>query len=293
MLRIDDIRVYREQTYVLQGVSLDVGHGEIVALIGANGAGKTSMLRTISGLLRPKSGRILYKPDGDGDAIDISRISAEQIVALGISHCPEGRGIFSQLSVRENLVIGAYLRKNKQAIERDYRRICGIFPILGERAGQTAGSLSGGEQEMLAVGRALMSRPRLLILDEPSLGLGPIIIENLFQVLHDINAEGVTILLVEQNAVIAAYEKEYGRPPENAFAALGFDAVGLIADAINRAGSTDGKALRDALAGTKGFKAVTGEITYSRPSGVPMKGVSIISVHDGKYKVEEVWFPKQ
>jgi branched-chain amino acid transport system ATP-binding protein len=217
MLRIDDIRVYREQTYVLQGVSLDVGRGEIVALIGANGAGKTSMLRTISGLLRPKSGRILYKPDGDGDAIDISRISAEQIVALGISHCPEGRGIFSQLSVRENLVIGAYLRKNKQAIERDYRRICGIFPILGERAGQTAGSLSGGEQEMLAVGRALMSRPRLLILDEPSLGLGPIIIENLFQVLHDINAEGVTILLVEQNAVMAlehahrAYVLENGR----------------------------------------------------------------------------------
>ena len=184
MLRVDDIRVYRDQTYVLQGVSLDVGRGEIVALIGANGAGKTSMLRTISGLLRPKSGRILYKPDGDGDAINISRISAEQIVALGISHCPEGRGIFSQLSVRENLVIGAYLRKNKQAIEQDYRRICGIFPILGERAGQTAGSLSGGEQEMLAVGRALMSRPRLLILDEPSLGLGPIVIENLFDVLH-------------------------------------------------------------------------------------------------------------
>ena len=203
MLRIDDIRVYREQTCVLQGVSLGVGRGEIVALIGANGAGKTSMLRTISGLLRPESGRILYKPHGGGDAIDISRISAEQIVALGISHCPEGRGIFSQLSVRENLVIGAYLRKNKQAIERDYRRICGIFPILGERAGQTAGSLSGGEQEMLAVGRALMSRPRLLILDEPSLGLGPIIIENLFNVLHDINAEGVTILLVEQNAVMA------------------------------------------------------------------------------------------
>ena len=217
MLRIDDIRVYREQTYVLQGVSLDVGRGEIVALIGANGAGKTSMLRTISGLLRPKSGRIFYKPHGDDDAIDISRISAEQIVALGISHCPEGRGIFSQLSVRENLVIGAYLRKNKQAIERDYRRICDIFPILGERAGQTAGSLSGGEQEMLAVGRALMSRPRLLILDEPSLGLGPIIIENLFQVLHDINAEGVTILLVEQNAVMAldyshrAYVLENGR----------------------------------------------------------------------------------
>ena len=217
MLRIDDIRVYREQTYVLQGVSLDVGHGEIVALIGANGAGKTSMLRTISGLLRPQSGRILYKPHGDGEEIDISRVSAEQIVALGISHCPEDRGIFSRLSVRENLMVGAYLRKNKQVVEQDYRRICGIFPILGERARQTAGSLSGGEQEMLAVGRALMSRPRLLILDEPSLGLGPIIIENLFQVLHDINAEGVTILLVEQNAVMAldyahrAYVLENGR----------------------------------------------------------------------------------
>ena len=217
MLRIDDIRVYREQTYVLRGISLEVGHGEIVALIGANGAGKTSMLRTISGLLRPKSGRILYKPHGDGEEIDISRVSAEQIVALGISHCPEGRGIFSRLSVRENLMVGAYLRKNKQAIGQDYRRICGIFPILGERARQTAGSLSGGEQEMLAVGRALMSRPRLLILDEPSLGLGPIIIENLFQVLHEINAEGVTILLVEQNAVMAleyahrAYVLENGR----------------------------------------------------------------------------------
>ena len=217
MLRIDDIRVYRDRTYVLQGISLDVGHGEIVALIGANGAGKTSMLRTISGLLRPKSGRILYKPHGAGEEIDISRVSAEQIVALGISHCPEGRGIFSRLSVGENLMIGAYLRKNKQEILQDYRRICGIFPILGERARQTAGSLSGGEQEMLAVGRALMSRPRLLILDEPSLGLGPIIIENLFEVLHDINAEGVTILLVEQNAVMAldnshrAYVLENGR----------------------------------------------------------------------------------
>ena len=217
MLRIDDIRVYRDRTYVLQGISLDVSHGEIVALIGANGAGKTSMLRTISGLLRPKSGRILYQSHGAGEEIDISRLTAEQIVALGISHCPEGRGIFSRLSVRENLMIGAYLRKNKQEILQDYRRICEIFPILGERNRQTAGSLSGGEQEMLAVGRALMSRPRLLTLDEPSLGLGPIVIENLFEALHDINAEGVTILLVEQNAVMAldyshrAYVLENGR----------------------------------------------------------------------------------
>lgn len=217
MLRVEDIRVYREQTYVLQGVSLDVGRGEIVALIGANGAGKTSMLRTISGLLRPKSGRIFYKAREDGREIDISRVSAEKIVALGISHCPEGRGIFSQLSVKENLLVGAYLRKDKKAVDEDYRRVCGIFPILDERARQTAGSLSGGEQEMLAVGRALMSRPRLLILDEPSLGLGPIIIENLFKVLHEINIRGVTILLVEQNAVMAldyahrAYVLENGR----------------------------------------------------------------------------------
>jgi branched-chain amino acid transport system ATP-binding protein len=217
MLEIDDIHVYRGQTYVLQGVSLQVGRQEIVALIGANGAGKTSMLRTISGLLRARRGKILYQPAGSSKKIDISRMSAEQIVGLGVSHCPEGRGIFSRLSVKENLLIGAYLRKDKDAIGEDYRRICEIFPILGERADQTGGSLSGGEQEMLAVGRALMSRPRLLILDEPSLGLGPIIVENLFNVLHEINSQGVTMLLVEQNAVMAldfahrAYVLENGR----------------------------------------------------------------------------------
>lgn len=217
VLRINDIHVYRGQTYVLQGVSLEVDHGEIVALIGANGAGKTTLLRTISGLLRPKNGSILYQPQKVTEDIDISRIPPEQIVSLGISHCPEGRGIFSQLSVRENLLVGAYLRKDKKGIQVDYKRVCGIFPILGERASQTAGSLSGGEQEMLAVGRALMSRPRLLILDEPSLGLGPIIVDNLFKILAEINAQGVTILLVEQNAVMAldlanrAYVLETGR----------------------------------------------------------------------------------
>jgi branched-chain amino acid transport system ATP-binding protein len=217
VLRINDIHVYRGQTYVLQGVSLEVDHGEIVALIGANGAGKTTLLRTISGLLRPKNGSILYQPQKVTENIDISRIPPEQIVSLGISHCPEGRGIFSQLSVRENLLIGAYLRKDKKEIQVDYKRVCGIFPILGERASQTAGSLSGGEQEMLAVGRALMSRPRLLILDEPSLGLGPIIVDKLFKILAEINAQGVTILIVEQNAVMAldlanrAYVLETGR----------------------------------------------------------------------------------
>jgi branched-chain amino acid transport system ATP-binding protein len=203
MLDVKDIHVYRGQTYVLQGVSLQVKQGEIIALIGANGAGKTSMLRTISGLLRTKSGHIFFHPDGLQQKLDISRMSAEQIVNLGISHCPEGRGIFAELSVRENLLVGAYLRRDKQAIAADYRHVCDIFPILGERANQAGGSLSGGEQEMLAVGRAIMSHPRLLILDEPSLGLGPIIVENLFEVLHEINAQGVTILLVEQNAVMA------------------------------------------------------------------------------------------
>ena len=217
MLDVEDIHVYRGQTYVLQGVSLQVKQGEIVALIGANGAGKTSMLRTISGLLRTNSGHIFYRADGRNQRTDISRLSAEQIVNLGISHCPEGRGIFAQLSVRENLLIGAYLRRDKRAIAADYQHMCDIFPILGERANQTGGSLSGGEQEMLAVGRALMSRPRLLILDEPSLGLGPLIVENLFHVLHEINTQGVTILLVEQNAVMAlefadrAYVLENGR----------------------------------------------------------------------------------
>jgi len=217
MLEIRDIHVYRGQTYVLQGVSLAVKRGEIVALIGANGAGKTSLLRTISGLLRTKSGQIIYQPSVNGEKIDISRMPAEQIVNLGVCHCPEGRGIFSRLSVRENLLVGAYLRKDKPAIGADYDHVCEIFPILAERAGQAGGSLSGGEQEMLAVGRALMSRPQLLILDEPSLGLGPLIVEDLFKVLHEINTRGVTILLVEQNAVMAleyadrAYVLENGR----------------------------------------------------------------------------------
>jgi branched-chain amino acid transport system ATP-binding protein len=216
MLDIQNIHVYRGQTYVLQGVSLRVGQGEVVALIGANGAGKTTLLRTVSGLLRAKSGRIFYH-GGSNPKSDISRMSAEQIVNLGISHCPEGRGIFAELSVRENLLVGAYLRRDKQAIAADYRHVCEIFPILGDRQNQAGGSLSGGEQEMLAVGRALMSRPRLLILDEPSLGLGPMIVETLFKVLHQINSEGVTILLVEQNAIMAlkfadrAYVLENGR----------------------------------------------------------------------------------
>ncbi|KIX12428.1 ABC transporter ATP-binding protein [Dethiosulfatarculus sandiegensis] len=203
MLKLNDIHVYRGQTYVLKGVSLEVGRGEIVALIGANGAGKTTTLRTISGLLTPKNGSIIYTPEKDDPPWDISGAQAEDIVARGIAHCPEGRGVFAQLSVRENLMVGAYLRNDKKQIEYDHERVCHMFPILGERANQAAGSLSGGEQAMLAVGRALMTRPRLLILDEPSLGLAPLVVEFIFDMLAEINSQGVTVLLVEQNAVMA------------------------------------------------------------------------------------------
>ncbi len=216
-MAINDIHVYRGKTYVLQGISLRVDAGEIVALIGANGAGKTTLMKTVSGLLRPREGGIVYRSDPKSDTIPIQRLSPERIVQLGISHCPEGRGIFSRLSVRENLLVGAYLRKDTAGIRTDFDHVCRKFPILGQRREQMAGSLSGGEQAMLAVGRALMSRPKLLILDEPSLGLGPIIVENIFTILEEINARGVTILLVEQNAAMAlnlahrAYVLEAGR----------------------------------------------------------------------------------
>ena len=217
MLEVRDSHAYIGQTYVLKGVSLEVRHGEIVALIGANGAGKTTTLSTISGLTRSRRGKILFRPDPDGTQQDITRAPAEEIVGMGISHCPEGRQVFSDLSVWENLLIGAYLRKGRQAIQSDLRWVCELFPILEERRRQSAGSLSGGEQMMLAIGRALMSRPRLLLLDEPSLGLAPILVEVIFEMLEQINAQGTTILLVEQNARMAlelaqrAYVMETGR----------------------------------------------------------------------------------
>lgn len=202
MLTIEDIDVYRGKTHVLRELSLFVDHGEIVALVGANGAGKTTTLRTISGLLHPARGRIGYSPETGEKSIDITKMPAEQIVQLGISHCPEGRGIFSQLSVKENLLIGAYLRSDKK-IQNDLDLVFGMFPILKDRLNQAGGVLSGGEQMMLALGRALMSRPRLLILDEPSLGLAPLAIEIIFNMIKTINQQGVTILIVEQNAVMA------------------------------------------------------------------------------------------
>lgn len=217
MLSIDDIHVYRGRTYVLKGISLQVEHGQIVALLGANGAGKTTALRTISGLLRPKEGRILYQAAIDGKQIDICHLPPEDIVRMGISHCPEGRGVFSELSVKENLLVGAYLRNDRSAVLKDYDQVCEMFPILTQRSNQAAGSLSGGEQMMLALGRSLMSHPKLLILDEPSLGLAPNLVDMIFEMLAEINKEGVTILLVEQNAVMGldlahrAYVLESGR----------------------------------------------------------------------------------
>ena len=216
MLKIKNIDVYRGSTHVLHHLNLEVKDREIVSLIGANGAGKTTTLRTISGLLRPKNGEILYKTDTDSHPIDTTSLPPNEIVKLGISHTPEGRGIFPQLTVKENLLVGAYNRVDDQ-IESDLLSMYNMFPILQKRSRLDAGKLSGGEQMMLSLGRALMSRPKFLILDEPSLGLAPLIVEQIFDMLKRINEQGVTILLVEQNAVMAlelssrAYVLETGR----------------------------------------------------------------------------------
>jgi branched-chain amino acid transport system ATP-binding protein len=203
MLRLDDVHVRRGGTQALRGVSLEVERGEIVALIGANGAGKTTTLAAISGLLRPERGAIRFAPEAEAEPLDLTATAPDRIVAAGISHCPEGRQIFGRLSVAENLRIGAYLRRDRSAIERDLAEIHGLFPILRERATLPGDRLSGGEQMMLAIGRALMSRPKLLLLDEPSLGLAPRLVEQIFDILGRIRAEGVTVLLVEQNAAMA------------------------------------------------------------------------------------------
>jgi branched-chain amino acid transport system ATP-binding protein len=203
MLWLEDIHVHRGGTHALRGIDLTVERGEIVALIGANGAGKTTTLATISGLLRCRQGRILFAPEAGSDRRDITGWKAEAIVAAGISHCPEGRQVFGNLTVAENLRIGAYLRSDAAEVGRDLAAVHGLFPILGERSALPGNRLSGGEQMMLAIGRALMSRPRLLLLDEPSLGLAPRLVEQIFDILVRIRAEGTTVLLVEQNAAMA------------------------------------------------------------------------------------------
>jgi branched-chain amino acid transport system ATP-binding protein len=199
MLEIAGIETYYGNIQALKGVDLRIEQGEIVTLIGANGAGKTTTLMTISGVTPPKRGSVRFLDQ------DVTRLSTERIVALGITQVPEGRMIFPRLSVRENLLMGAYPRRDKTGIRQDEERAYGLFPVLWERRSQMGGTLSGGEQQMLAIGRALLARPKLLLLDEPSLGLAPLVVENIFEIITQINADGVTVLLVEQNAQMALH----------------------------------------------------------------------------------------
>jgi branched-chain amino acid transport system ATP-binding protein len=197
MLKINDVNVYYGNIHALKGVSLEINEGEIVTLIGANGAGKSTLLKTISGLLKPKNGEILFQGQSIGGKV------AQSIVKLGLSQVPEGRRVFQNMSVEENLELGAYLRNDKQGIREDFEKVYQLFPRLLERKKQLSGTLSGGEQQMLAMGRALMARPRLLLLDEPSMGLAPLLVKTIFKIIQEINKTGTTILLVEQNANMA------------------------------------------------------------------------------------------
>ena len=193
VLRLEGVHSYYGQIHALQGIDLEVGRREIVTLLGANGAGKTTTLRTISGLLHPRPGRVEF------EGTDISRVAASHLVRRGVSHAAEGRRIFSRLTVLENLQMGGFTRTRAE-VREDMQRVFDLFPRLRERAQQKGGTLSGGEQQMLAIGRALMSRPKVLLLDEPSLGLAPILVQQIFRIIQEINAQGTTILLVEQNA---------------------------------------------------------------------------------------------
>lgn len=197
MLELRNIDVYYGNIHALKNISLKVNNGEIVTLIGANGAGKSTTLKTISGLIKPKKGEVIFKGK------NISSLNPSEIVKLGISHVPEGRRIFSNMTVMENLEMGAFIRKDTKNIADDYEKIFSLFPRLKERKKQMAGTLSGGEQQMLAIGRALMSKPKLLLLDEPSMGLAPLIVKEIFSIIGSINKLGTTVLLVEQNANMA------------------------------------------------------------------------------------------
>jgi branched-chain amino acid transport system ATP-binding protein len=223
MLRLDNVQAYYGRIQALKGITIEVGKQEIVTLLGSNGAGKTTTLKTVSGLLHPRSGTVTF------EGRDISKVPAHKLVKAGIGHAPEGRRIFSRLSVLENLQMGAYSRTHSEMRE-DLDRVVTLFPRLQERLKQAGGTLSGGEQQMLAIGRALMSRPRLLLLDEPSLGLSPILVQQIFSIIKEINSQGTTILLVEQNALQALAVAHRGYVLQTGTVNLSDTAAGLAAN---------------------------------------------------------------
>ena len=224
MLRLEGVRAAYGPVEALRGVDLEVRAGELVCLLGANGAGKSTTLRAISGLVRPTAGRILFEERA------LAGAEPAAVLAAGIAHCPEGRRVFPYLSVEENLAMGAYVRRDREAIAQDLERVCTHFPILGERRRQAAGTLSGGEQQMLAIGRALMARPRLILFDEPSLGLAPTVVETTFAIIADIRRQGTTVLMVEQNAYLALQMADRGYVMETGRIVLAGPARDLMAD---------------------------------------------------------------
>ena len=194
MLRFENVHVYYGQVHALKGITGEVNEGELVAVLGSNGAGKSTTLMSVSGILKTRTGKIIYEEN------DLTQASPYDIVQLGLIQCPEGRHIFGSLTVRENLLMGAVQRRDRSEVKKDIDWVCSLFPVLEERSGQTGATLSGGEQQMLAIARSLMARPRLLMLDEPSLGLAPVVVQTIFDVIGKLHQQGVTILLVEQNA---------------------------------------------------------------------------------------------
>ncbi len=225
LLKVQDIETWYGSAQALKGVSLKVEKGELISILGANGAGKTTLLRTISGLIEPKKGIIEF----EGQRID--RLGAEEIVRLGLSHCPEGRKLFPQMTVYKNLVLGGYVRKaDKQGMGGTMEEIFSLFPVLKDRREQLAGTLSGGEQQMLVIGRGLMSRPKLLMLDEPSLGIAPLLMARIFEVIQDISRRGMTILLVEQNAAVALNIAHHGYVLETGEIVLSGEARQLLSE---------------------------------------------------------------
>ncbi len=222
MLKVEDVHVYYGAIHAIKGISLEVPQGQIVTLIGANGAGKTSTLNTICGFIKPKSGRIIF------EGKDITGMATQEIVKLGLTQVPEGRRIFANMPVYENLELGAFLNKNKKEVVEGIEKVYNRFPRLRERKNQLAGSLSGGEQQMLAMGRALMSKPRLLLLDEPSMGLSPILVKEIFSIVKELNEQGTTILLVEQNAKMALSIAHRGYVVETGRIVLAGDAKELL-----------------------------------------------------------------